>query len=105
MPLGFAYEIIKDLVALATMEEADPIDPGTLDANELATMGLIDAHDIDPCSWTAPRKLFVRTEAPDATHEVVWVTDNLKRTKRKVVRLTYSGNLDLILIRNKEADS
>jgi hypothetical protein len=101
MPIEFAYQVIKDLVALAKMEEVDPIDPGTLDPKELAAMGIIDNENAEAYSWSAPRKLFARTEAPDASHEIAWVTDKLRRTKRKVVRFTHDGNLDLILIRKK----
>jgi hypothetical protein len=101
MPIEFAYQVIKDLVALAKMEEADPIDPGTLDSKELAKMGIVDAENADAYSWSAPHKLFAKTEAPDASHEIVWITDKLRRTKRKVVRFTRDGKLDLILIRKK----
>jgi hypothetical protein len=101
MPIGFAYQLVKDLIALAKMEESDPIDPGTLDTKELVAMGILDGEASDDYSWSASRKLFSRTEAPGATHEVVWVTDKLRRTKRKVVRLTHDGALDLILIRQK----
>jgi hypothetical protein len=45
--------------------------------------------------------LFALTDALDASHEVVWVTDKLRRTKRKIVRLSHSGAIDLILIRKK----
>src|SRR4051812_45105241 len=101
MPIEFVYQVVKDLIALAKMEEADPIDPGTLDANELTTMGIIDGENANTFSWAPPRNLFARTEAANASHEVVWVTDKLRRTKRKVVRLTHDGALDLILIRKK----
>ena len=105
MPIELAYQVIKDLVALAKMEEADSIDPGTLNSKQLAAMGIIDCENADAYSWTAPRKLFARTEAPNATHEIVWVTDKLKRTKRKVVSFTHDGNPDLILIRKKGGDT
>ena len=105
MPIGFAYQVIKDLVTLAKMEEADSIDPGTLDSKQLAAMGIIDVENADAYSWSAPRKLFARTEALNASHEIVWVTDKLKRTKRKIVRFTHDGNLDLILIRKTGGDT
>lgn len=96
---------MKDLIALAKLEEGEPIDPGTLDAKELAAMGVIDAEDAGACSWVAPRKLFAKTEAQGASNEIVWVTDNLRRTKRKVVRLTHDRKFDLILIRKKGDDT
>ena len=105
MAIEFAYQIVKDLIALAKMDEADPIDPGTLDLQELTAMGIVEGDNADAFSWAAPRKLFAKTEAPDASHEIVWITDKLRRTKRKVVRFTHNGTLDLILIRKKGADT
>ena len=105
MPIGFVYQVIKDLVALAKMKEDEPIDPGRQDTNQPVDMGIIDSENAEAYSWSAPRKLFARTEAPNATHEIVWVTDKLKRTKRKVVRFTHDGNPDLILIRKKGGDT
>ena len=29
MPIQFAYQVVKDALALMKMEEADPVDPGT----------------------------------------------------------------------------
>ena len=104
MPIEFAYQVIKDLIALAKMEETDPIDPGTSDAKQLAAMGIIDGEQTDAYSWAAPRKLFARTEAVGATHDIVWVTDKLRRTKRKVVRLRHDDGIDLVLIVRKDAD-
>jgi hypothetical protein len=101
MLIGFSYQLVKDLVALSKMKESDPIDPGTLDTKDLVAMGILDGEISDDYSWSAPRRLFSQTEAPGATHEVVWVTDKLHRTKRKVVRLTRDGALDLILIHKK----
>ena len=101
MAIEFAYQVVKDLITLAKMEEADPIDPGTLDAKELSAMGIINSENADAYSWAAPLRLFARTEAADASHDVVWVTDKLRRTKRKVVRFTRDGTLDLVLIRMK----
>jgi len=103
MPIGFVYQVIKDVAALAKMKEREPIDPGPQYANQLVDMGIIDGENAEAYSWCAPRNLFARTEAPNATHEIVWVIDGLKRTKRKVVRFTHDGNLDLVLIRRKEA--
>ncbi len=105
MAIEFAYQIVKDLIALAKMQEGDPIDPGTLDAKQLIDMGAIDAEDADACSWVAPRNLFAKAEAQNAANEIVWVTDKLRRTKRKVVRFTHDGKPDLILIRKKGDDA
>ncbi len=104
MPIEFAYQVIKDLAALAKMKKGEPIDPGTQDTKQLVAMGIIDGENAEAYSWSAPGKLFARTEAPNATHEIVWVTDGPKLTKRKVVRFTHDGNPDLVLIRRKEAD-
>ena len=41
MPLEFAYQVVKDLIGLAKMEEADPADPGTSDVQRLAMMGIV----------------------------------------------------------------
>jgi hypothetical protein len=105
MPIGFAYQVLKDLIALAKMEEGEPIDPGTFDLQQLAAMGIVEDGSDNPYSWVRPRKLFALTEALDASHEVVWVTDKLRRTKRKVVRLSHSGDVDQILIRKKATRS
>jgi hypothetical protein len=102
MPIGFAYQVVKDFVTLVKMEEADPIDPGTLDLQQLSAMGVVEEDDGNNAySWVRPRRLFTLTEAPDASHEVVWVTDKLRRTKRKVVRLSHSGDVEQVLIRKK----
>jgi hypothetical protein len=101
MAIEFAYQVVKDLLVLTKMEEADPIDPGTMCVQELAAMGLADHGNGDAYSWIAPRMLFALTEAPNATHEIVWVTDKLRRTKRKVVRFTRSGAIDLTLVQKK----
>lgn len=93
MVFEFAYQVIRDLASLAKMEDAEPLDPGTLDAHGLVKMGLINAEGVEACSWSAPRKLFAGTQAPDASLELVWVTDKLRRTKRRVVRYTHDGNL------------
>jgi len=101
MHLEFAYQVVKDLIALSKMEETDPIDPGTLEMKELVSMGIVSDADPNNYSWIAPRRLFAVAESPTATHEIVWVTDKLRRTKRKIVRFTHSGQLDLILVRKK----
>jgi len=103
MPLGVAYQVVKDLIGLAKMEEAEAIDPGTLDAKELVAMGILEGENTEGYSWCAPRNLFAKTGAKTATHDVVWVTDKLRRTKRQVVRNTHDGNIDLILVRKKES--
>ena len=102
MPIEFAYQLIKDFVALAKMEEGDPIVPGTLDANKLVTMGMLKGEDTASYLWCAPRNVFAKAEAANATHEIVWVTDHLRRIKCEVVRNTHDGKIDLILIRKKE---
>ena len=104
MAFELAYQIVKDLIALAKMEEADPIDPGTSDAKALAAMGIIDGEKTDAYSWATPRKLFAKTEAVGAMHDIVWVTDRLRRTKCKIVRLNHDSAIDLVLIVRKEAD-
>jgi hypothetical protein len=102
MPIGLAYQVVKDLIALAKMEEAEPIDAGTSDVQHLSAMGIVEeGNGNNGYSWVRPRRLFALTEALDASHEVVWVTDKLRRTKRKIVRLSHSGAIDLILIRKK----
>lgn len=63
MVIEFAYQVVKGLIVLAKMEEAEPIDPGTQDIHELVTMGIIDGGAPDHYFWSAPRKLFARTEA------------------------------------------
>ena len=101
MPIDFVYQVVKDLIRLAKMDEAESIDPGTLELQELAVMGIVDGSDPEAYSWAAPRNLFARTGDANASHEIVWVTDNLHRTKRKIVRFRHDGALDLILIRKK----
>lgn len=101
MPIGFAYQLVKDVIALTKMQEAEPIDPGTNAMSKLKVMGIVDEGDGDGYSWVRPHKLFALAEAPNASHEIVWVTDKLRRTKRKVVRFSRDGNLDQILIRRK----
>ncbi len=101
MAIDFAYQVIKDLVGLAKMEEADAVDLGVNDLHQLVAMGIVEADDMASYGWSAQRKLFARTEGPDATHEVVWVTDKLRRTRRKIVRLNGAGNIELVLLRRK----
>jgi hypothetical protein len=103
MPIGTAYQIVKDLIALAKMKEAKPIDPGTCDRQQLSAMGIVEDGNCNDYSWVRPRRVFALTETPDASHEIVWVTDKLHRTKRKVVRFSGSGSeaIDQILIRQK----
>ncbi|MBM3600040.1 MAG: hypothetical protein FJX35_17660 [Alphaproteobacteria bacterium] len=102
MTIQFAYQVVKDLIALAKMKEVDPIDPGTLDARELAAMGIVENANLDAYSWANPQRIFALTEAQGATREVVWVSDTLKRTRRKVVRLTHGGTVDLVLVRKRD---
>jgi hypothetical protein len=101
MPIEFAYQVVKDLISLAKMEEADPVDPGTSDVQKLAVMGIVDDGNGNSYSWVRLRKLFSLTEARDASHEIVWVTDKLRRSKRRVVRFNSSGTIGLILVRRK----
>lgn len=103
MPLGLAYQVLKDIVALAKMAEGEPIDPGTNDLDQLKKMGLVEASGNDAAyRWSNPQKLFARTEAPDAAYEVVWVTDRLRRDKMKIVRYRMDGQIDAVLIRKKD---
>jgi len=103
--LEIGYSILKDILALAKLTEADPIDPGTLDVAKLKEWKIVPVEDPDAdFRWLAPRNLFAQTEAPDAKFEVVWVTDQWRRSKRKLVRNTHDGKLDLILVRTKRMD-
>lgn len=103
MPLGLAYQVLKDIVALAKMAEGEPIDPGTSDLDQLKKMGLVEANEDDAAyRWSNPQKLFARTEAPDAAYDVVWVTDRLRRDKKKIVRYRMHGEIDAVLIRKKD---
>lgn len=103
MPIGTAYQVVKDVIALAKMKEDGPMDPGTFDLRQLAVMGIVEDGDGSAYSWVRPHRLFALTGAPDAYHEIVWVTDKLRRTKRKVVRFSHSDSdaIDQILIRKK----
>jgi hypothetical protein len=94
---------VKDLIALAKMKEAEPIDPGTFDRQQLNAMGIVEDGNGNDHSWVRPRRLFALTGVPDASHEIVWVTNKLRRTKRKVVRFSSSDNgaIEQILIRKK----
>jgi hypothetical protein len=57
MPIEFGYQVVKDLLSLPKMQEGDPIDPGTVDVEELAAMGIVVHGNGDAYSWLAPRKL------------------------------------------------
>jgi len=94
--------VIKEAYDLVKMTEADPIDPGTIDAAKLKEWGLIPADESpEDYAWAAPRRMFELTEAPGCTREIAWVSDQLRRTKRKVVRKMTDGAIDLILVRKK----
>ena len=100
MPIGTGYQVVKDLIALAKMKEAEPIDPGR---QQLKVTGIVEDGIGDDHSWVRPRRLFALTGVPDASHEIVWVTNKLRRTKRKVVRLSHGGDVEQVLIRKKAA--
>lgn len=102
MVAGLLYQIAKDVIGFATMDEADPYDLGTIDLSALVEMGVVAADKQSEYHWSNPSELFARTEAPSANHDVVWVTDHLRRQKRKVVQRSHDGKIDLILIRKKK---
>jgi hypothetical protein len=40
MPIGTAYQVVKDLIALAKMKEAEPIDSGNVRPTAIGVVGI-----------------------------------------------------------------
>ncbi len=98
----FLYTAIKDLTLYLKnrnkVEEDSPIVWTGLDIKPLLNAGKLSGTCED-YTFSAPDKIYKRTEGENPTHEIAWVAEGKK--KRKVVCLRYNGEIDLILLKKR----
>ncbi|MEH6410925.1 MAG: hypothetical protein V7741_10385 [Hyphomonas sp.] len=96
------WEFLKDVVAYLEWDTVDPLELSLRDSGAYLASKGISQDEQNAFRWIAPKNLWQKTEAPDASYQQHFEVNNLLRRKRAVVVKNSSREIDLVLCRSKK---